>query len=506
MEGFFGALRDTPAYLLDGKPAIPAWKHSTLACIVNAADDETRGQDVHKPHLIAYPIHHDLVKIITKEANRFGLPQSVFVPMPGVGTIGITTIVEMWLAHVYPMPLTYGQYEAHGIELGSAVGALHDMAHGEGDNRRREVKTAAINLLKLAATAGKNPRTVLPLATRLMVERYNALNDILRSYMHTKKITAIDALNAAKVLTDEPTRKAAEKHARQQYNQGVVALFRILHEAYGFEANVLEKPTLAEAITQLCANANHYESKAVFNELDTLVNPKSDLSDAAIVERIKLRTLTSVGVFPTYTGAGPAPTTIGEYAAGFDFTTLAISRGHVYTEIAFDEIATGKRVEIRVPTAAYILKTARDENGLLGFIGQKVPEYTDGPDAGDKTQQVKDWLTLVRTRSTAMVADFPADLLGVSAAEGARYDALVARQNAEWQAIVPPVAAPAAVVPVVDVQIVPVVATEATPVATAVNTLSSSATVASTATAVPSGQWPMAAPITAATSTDNSGK
>ena len=41
MKLFFGALADTPTHLrTPGQPVVPAWQHSSVACITNSIDDE----------------------------------------------------------------------------------------------------------------------------------------------------------------------------------------------------------------------------------------------------------------------------------------------------------------------------------------------------------------------------------------------------------------------------------------------------------------------------------
>lgn len=460
MNLFFGALADTPTHLRTlGQPVVPAWQHSSVACIINSTDDETRGHDVHHPHLQPHPLDWDTVKPISKEAKRLGLHKEVYLPMVDAGKIGITTLVKMWLNQIFGVPLTYGEYTAHGINLGSAVGAMHDKAHGIVDNRRREVKQAIANLLNAANTAGKNPRAeALPLATRHMVSRFNALNQTLLAYVEAKERRAVEALSAAKALApddaDNAQRKEAEKIARRRYNTGITGLFQALHEAYAMKANVLEAPTLAEAITRLCANATGGENTTKFNELETFFNPYSDLTNEEIFARIGTRSLESVGVYAYGNNGAIMPTTIAEYAAqGKVFMdTLHVNRGAVYTEIAFD-VVNGKRVKIQVPTSHYLVNTAKDENAVLGLVGQKVSEADLPTDHQKRALRVlpeefrrvslknaQVWLTEVEDRTNTLVSGLSADLLTHIPAEAmATYNQLAADQNAEWTRFMPPV-------------------------------------------------------------------
>ena len=381
MELFFGALADTPKHLRrPGQPVAPAWQHSSVACLINAGDNETRGNNIHHPQPQRGSLDWDITKLISKEAKRFGLQKEIYLPLVDAGKIGITTLVKMWLHQIFGVPLTYDEYTAHGIKLDSAVGAMHDQAHGFVDNRRREVKQAIANLLNTANTAGKNVRReALPLATKHMVSRFNALNQTLLAYVEAKERRAVGALLDAKDLAPDDAnnaqRKEAEKIARREYNTGIAALFQALHEAYAMKANVLEAPTLEEAITRLCANATSGETSDKFNELETFFNPHSDLTDAEIFARIGTRSLESVGVYTYGNNGAIMPTTIAEYAAqGKVFMeTLEVNRGAVYTEILFD-VVNGKRVKIQVPTTHYLVNTAKDENAVLGLVGQKVSE------------------------------------------------------------------------------------------------------------------------------------
>ena len=224
------------------------------------------------------------------------------------------------------------------------------------------------------------------------------------------------------------------------------------------KANVLEAPTLEEAITRLCANATSGETSDKFNELETFFNPHSDLTDAEIFARIGTRSLESVGVYTYGNNGAIMPTTIAEYAAqGKVFMeTLEVNRGAVYTEILFD-VVNGKRVKIQVPTTHYLVNTAKDENAVLGLVGQKVSESALPTDHQKRALRVlpeayrraslrnaKEWLTEVRERTNALVSGLTADLLTHIPAEArTAYNQLVADQNAEWTAFMPPVVAPA---------------------------------------------------------------
>ena len=474
MNLFFGALEDTPMHLRTaGQPVVPAWQHSSVACIINSTDDET---DIGHPHLQPGSLESGITKLISKEAKRLGLHKEVYLPMVDAGKIGITTLVKMWLNQIFGVPLTYGEYTAHGINLGSAVGAMHDEAHGIVDNRRREVKQAIANLLNAANTAGKNPRAeALPLATRHMVSRFNALNQTLLAYVEAKERRAVEALSAAKALApddaDNAQRKEAEKIARRRYNTGITALFQALHEAYAMKANVLEAPTLEKAITRLCANATSGETSDKFNELETFFNPRSDLTNEEIFARIGTRSLASVGV---HVYGADVPTTIAEYAAqGKVFMdTLHVNRGAVYTEIFFD-VVNGKRVKIQVPTAHYLVNTAKDENAVLGLVGQKVSEANvptneqrqDLREADETIKKValkrtERWLTEVEARTNTLVSGLTASVLAYVPAEVmAAYNQLVAAQNDEWTRFMPSMALIPWVAPAVtETAIVPTVA------------------------------------------------
>jgi hypothetical protein len=287
----------------------------------------------------------------------------------------------------------------------------------------------------------------------------NALNQTLLAYVEAKESRAVEDLRAAKALApddaDNAERKEAEKMARRRYNTGFTALFQALHEAYAMKANVLEAPTLEKAITRLCANATSGETSDKFNELETFFNPRSDLTNEEIFARIGTRSLASVGVYPAYQAGVTPPTTIAEYAAqGKVFMdTLHVNRGAVYTEILFD-VVNGKRVKIQVPTAHYLVNTAKDENAVLGLVGQKVSEAN--VPTNEQRQELREanevikkvalkrtelWLKAVQTRTNALVSGLTADMLTHIPAEAmAAYNQLVAAQNDEWTRFMPSVA------------------------------------------------------------------
>jgi len=275
MELFFGALDNTPPCLTKDSTPIPAWEHSSLAYILNSKD--ARGSDVFFPSTpTPFPLEHAIQKEVKKACRHCGLPKEVYVPMPGNGKIGLTTILKMWLNHTFPVPLTYKDYKAHGIELGAAVGAMHDKAHGLLDNRGKEVKKAVLNLLQPLPDAGKPARKAVPLASRHMVERYNAFNHLLLGFVEAKQRAAVSALSAA-------TNTEEKKSARQQYNKGIVPLFQALHEAYAMEANVLEAPTFEGAMNFFLKNAMGEGSDAS-DQLNAFFNPAS-LTDEEVFDR-----------------------------------------------------------------------------------------------------------------------------------------------------------------------------------------------------------------------------
>lgn len=454
-ELFFGALRDAPTYLRTvGEPILPAWKHSAKACLHNMHLPDTKGKDVHLPYVQMGNLNWNITDEIEKTASRLGLHENVSLPMLDCGKIGITTIMKMWLHHVFPVPLTYGEYEAHGIKLGAAVGAEHDEAHGNVDNCRREMMQFIVNLLNNVLKAGKPVKKAIPLATQQMVDRYQAFNRVLLAFIDAKERTAISELQAAMAIApedkDNVDRKAAEKLARQKYNTGVSALFQALHEAYAMKANVLETPTFAEAIAKLCENAkaSQDEEFSQFDEFQTFFNTSSDLTNEEIFEKIKTRTLASVKIYPGYNGSTPAPTKIGEYVDHIDLESLKVNRGPVITEVRFDT-NNGQTVKIQTPTTSYLVGTIRDENAVLGLVGKKVPDITldmevlralpkDAPERVEALLQVKTWIDTIVANVNEMVTGLGADVLANTPEELiAEYDALVATQNIEWQTAYP---------------------------------------------------------------------
>ena len=459
MKLLFASLEPTPRYLLKlgESPDIPAWKHSSIACIQNIELVET---DALHPYLNTYPLHHKVGDRVKEEADRLGLRENVFIPMTGLGKIGVTTILEMWLEHVYPLPLTYEEYKAHGLTLGTAGGAGHDKAHGEVDNRRHEVHQATINLLK-KAPKGNITQENEKLATRIAVERYQAWNATLKALIGIKKSEAIADLTttdaavsvaiSVSASADEPVtlslevgsaaaKSAAKKLARQKYNAVISPLFEILHERYAFNAEVLAKATFAESMAQLCTNATTAGGER-FNELDTLFNSRSDFADAQIKDVVRGMDVsrTKVYVVPPV-GDASVPQTIGQHAR-FDLENATIKRGDVYTTVEFNDNETGELVKIKIASAKYIFETAKDQNALLRLVGQEVeapviPAFPVG-NAGRAAveQSVATWLIEVRTRMDALINQLPLAIQVPGMVDAIRaYDDLVARQGAAWAA------------------------------------------------------------------------
>lgn len=453
MKLFFAAQEPTPLRLLrSGENRLPAWKHSAAACIQSKED---MNMVENHPYLLPYPLHHTIERRIRKAADKLGLRENVFLPMPDLGKIGITTILEMWLHHAYPLPLTYEDYTAHGLSLVTVEAAAHDKGHGTVDNRRFEVLQAALNLLK-SAPEGNITDENINLATRIAVERYQAFNDVLKHYLQVKKENFVRdaasgvAVSIAPAMDDSVAvgiavgGPAAKLRARQEYNAGVSPLFEALHEKYAFEANVLEKTTFAEAITQLCANATAHSEVLRFNEFNTLFNPQSDLTDAEIIAAVRNMPVSRTGVYipaPVVVGdaaVAVAVQTIGQYPR-FDLAHATVRRGDVYTEITFNDKNTGEHVTLKSATAKYLFETAKDQNALLRLIGQAVEvPVVDAvlPAAEGRIAYqaaVTAWFTEVGARTNAMINGLVAEMQqpGMAGAIGA-YDELITRQNAAW--------------------------------------------------------------------------
>lgn len=450
-ELFFGALLDTPSYLLeDGEAMRPAWEHSSKACVHNIELIDRKNKDRFKRHPQPGFVDWDVVSAIAREIKHTKVFGEVELPMVGFGKIGITTLLKTWLNHVFVLPLTYGEYEAHGFKLGAAVGAQHDDSHKDIDNREEQVIQAILNRLNTAYQAKKPVRKAVPLATAHMVERYRMFNEVLLGFIEAKERVVIEKLHAAIALApgdkNDVNRKAAENLARQQYNTGVAVLFQVLREEYAMKANVLEASTFEEAIAALCDNVGKPDT-GEFDELRTFFNARSDLTDAEIFEKISGRTLESLKIYPAYDPSKAShPVTVGEYVDHIDMESMEFRRGPVVTEVRFDTLA-GKSVVAQTLTTHFLVNTARDENAVLRLVGRGVTELDwdtlrslPASNVAGRTmalEQVKTWLDAIDQNTKEMVTNLEADIRE-HAPEGliAMYNQLVATQNAEWNATV----------------------------------------------------------------------
>ena len=416
---------------------IPAWKHSSAACVANLAKPKIKGANMPKLQFDPHFIDAEKVAFVKQIAMESGLRESIFVPIHNLGSLGITTILKMWLNHVYPVPLTYGKYHAHGLELGPVIGAIHDLAHGHVDNRRISVLQAILNLLK-SVPAEKINNAAIKMATNHMVKRYLALNEIFKGFVAYKEATLLEELkNIARLEISDPSKSAKIKTAKQKYNCGIAALFYALHEKYAVTPKVLGKDTFAEAIEQFYANTTK-RRESTFVDLETLFNPKSDLSNEQIITAIKSIPLSQIGV--SFDGAE----TIGEHPhLGIESAT--VTRKNVHTEIVFSDKSTEKTIILTIPTARYEFATYDDENTLLKLVGNEVPKPEIDLEAMQllpvghaqreaAKQQAIAWITAIDTEIATMMGDWVADLTqSTIVSEIDKYDSLVAEQNAEWK-------------------------------------------------------------------------
>ncbi len=432
---FFSAAMEPVTTIMD--TTIPAWQHSSAACISILAAIKTK-----KARLPKIQADDDTIELIIQTASDLGLRESVFVPIPDLGSLGITTILKMWLNHVYPIPLTYGTYHAHGLELCPAIGAIHDLAHGRLDNRRFSVLQAILNLLK-SVPAGKINGAIIKLATKHIVERYLALNEIFKEFVAHKEATLLEELkDIARLETSDPDKSKKIKNAKQKYNRGIAALFYALHEKYAVTPEVLGKETFAEAIEQFYANATK-RGNSISIDLETLFNPKSDLSNEQIITTIKSVPLRQMGI--SFDGAE----TIGEHPH-LDMESATVTRKNVHTEIAFSDKLARKIITLTIETARYAFATYDDENTLLKLVGNEVPKPEIDLDAmqllpvgnvqrESAKQQAITWVTAIDTGIATMMRNWIADLAHPTiASEIVKYDNLVAEQNAEWKRLLKP--------------------------------------------------------------------
>jgi hypothetical protein len=157
------------------------------------------------------------------------------------------------------------------------------------------------------------------------------------------------------------------------------------------------------------------------------------------------------------------PVTIGDYLEDIDMESLEFRRGPVVTEVRFDTLA-GQSVVVQTLTTHFLVNTARDENALLRLVGKGAPELdwdtlralptSDVEGRNDALAQVKTWLGTIDENIREMATSLGADVLANTPVDLiARYNALVAAQNAEWDAVHPanePVVIPSFVVPKAD--------------------------------------------------------
>ena len=423
----FAAIELTDDSLLKvGDAPIVAWQHSTEACLRNLKKaGAIRGFKNLKipPHISV-----ETVVFIDELITEMGMPTSVYIPMVGLGNLGITAILKMWLEHVYPVPLTYGSYRAHGRDLGPVVGAIHDFAHGNVDNRRIAVLQTIINLIP----AGKVEKSTIMMAAEHVVQRYLAINGIFQKYVSYKGDQLITELKA---VGDDDIRKLEKiTAAKQRYNVGIGSLFYALHEKYALTADVLGKPTFEDANAAFFRNATL--DQCVLVDLETLFNPKSDLSDEAIIEIIKGIPLRKIGI--------ELCGTIGAYK-DFDMSDPKVIRRDVHTVISFlykSVVSVSKTITIT--TNAYKFDVYDDCNIMLQLIGQVV----DKPDIDMAAmrelpithqeriiakQKVVAWEIEIDSRLKKMMEDWVKDLVSSPVTDDiAAYDDLLVAQKTKW--------------------------------------------------------------------------
>jgi hypothetical protein len=164
---------------------------------------------------------------------------------------------------------------------------------------------------------------------------------------------------------------------------------------------------------------------------------------SAPFDKVKGTQLESIGVYPRYVPGKVAPTTLGAYQDELDMPTLKVQRGAVYTWITI-EANTGKVIKINVPTATYLVNTAADENALLKLAGQDITPLDMGALSSlgetEALRAVNVWLKEIITGMDTLLKGLKDDMLAVlPSATIAEYNTLVAKQNAEWQAVYPSV-------------------------------------------------------------------
>ncbi len=460
MDILFASLKDRPNIV--GGENIPAWKHSVEACLGNMSGIEAIRFSVSKNSTMYYELNpintYECSYQIKEEMSRLGLVKdNMLVFMPGMGKIGLTTILKLWLNNISPIPVTLGEYKAHGLPLSSAVAAMHDFAHSVVDNRFNAVLKSILHHLKTAVNNGYFVDDHLSFITEKMVGRYNSFNQILLKYIGNMEVTLINQFKEADLLENKEAQRQHKIHAKQKYNKGIGALFTILHEEYLMSQDVMLAPTLKEALNKLTAAPITPEVPPVQQEapatvrpaidaLTTFLNPQSMLTDAEIYEAIrsiKKSAIDSLSPLSTpYDPDVPTPETIGDLERLGYIAFSDVKRSAVFTEISLRSRMGNLNLKVKLSTTDYLLNTAKDTNAILALAGMKVKE--DEPSVvktmletsliskEEALAKVNTWYNAIKERSKELVLSFKDEMLStLESTEIQNYNNYLAAQELE---------------------------------------------------------------------------
>lgn len=361
------------------------WKISTDACL-NTAPTET------KP---------DYVKsAILPTLKKHNFPQKFIIPMVGAGVIGISTLVDMWLARTFPLPMGMA-YPAHGVTFNKAEAAIHDMIHLQLEDAENTIELMMKLSLSNYPEWSQSPYYWEALENILphKMARYHSIMGILRNYRdHCQRIF----IQAFKQANSEEERTTARKY----YSAAITPLFILLHEVDALGASTFNKDTLEDVLNNMRKKMNkstetEEDLQESFDLFDSLPAGTSDEDIARIfMSQKRIR-----DIIPNLSEA-EKNMTIAEYLEAQN-TPPTISIKRVGRNIKL-KIEYGERnyFSFSLNHPDVFIASAQDNLNLLRAGGVEMnelpPEHT--------RESLMEWVRKIDTLSSKMIDVFIRDL------------------------------------------------------------------------------------------------
>lgn len=255
---YFAALHETPKTMLsDHEPRVPAWQHSTVACLIND-DPDVRGSDRgYRPWIpdAAYASMDDVFHPY-RESGTFNRLQKLL--LPGAEKFGLGFGLWAVLNGYAPISLPYRSVNAHRLGMSPLWTAAHDGVHALFDpHRAAEDAVRSIHQHLMFAKLDLDYLQWIPRVSAIVVRRALGIRDISQRVFSVAS-REFDAAMRSAATPDE------KLQAKRNLNSVLAPLFLLYHErAEPSVTTLLKALPLADLYKTMIAHASAQDEESL---------------------------------------------------------------------------------------------------------------------------------------------------------------------------------------------------------------------------------------------------